>query len=110
MNTVRWIISTAPENLSAAGGSHRNQLRPRQNSRVFDRHDGVPPDRGRLPGTARPVHFSISAKNHSLHPVRIHHPLAESRTPVLGVAVPCAVGNVVLTVLGPIIVACIFVG
>ncbi|MEH2562874.1 hypothetical protein V1289_002501 [Bradyrhizobium sp. AZCC 2289] len=30
--------------------------------------------------------------------------------PVLGVAVPYAVGNVVLTVLGPIIVACTFVG
>jgi aspartate-alanine antiporter len=36
--------------------------------------------------------------------------LAESQTPVLGVAVPYAVGNVVLTVLGPIIVACTFVG
>jgi aspartate-alanine antiporter len=31
--------------------------------------------------------------------------VAESQTPVLGVAVPYAVGNVVLTVLGPIIVA-----
>ncbi|MGJ4958707.1 aspartate:alanine exchanger family transporter [Bradyrhizobium sp. HKCCYLRH2015] len=31
--------------------------------------------------------------------------IAESKTPVLGVAVPYAVGNVVLTVLGPIIVA-----
>jgi putative transport protein len=36
--------------------------------------------------------------------------MAESQTPVLGVAVPYAVGNVVLTVLGPIIVACTFVG
>jgi aspartate-alanine antiporter len=36
--------------------------------------------------------------------------VAESQTPVLGVAVPYAVGNVVLTVLGPIIVACTFVG
>ncbi len=36
--------------------------------------------------------------------------IAESQTPVLGVAVPYAVGNVVLTVLGPIIVACTFVG
>jgi AspT/YidE/YbjL antiporter-like protein len=36
--------------------------------------------------------------------------IAESKTPVLGVAVPYAVGNVVLTVLGPIIVACTFVG
>ena len=35
--------------------------------------------------------------------------IAESQTPVLGVAVPYAVGNVVLTVLGPIIVACTFV-
>ncbi len=35
--------------------------------------------------------------------------VAESETPVLGVAVPYAVGNVVLTVLGPIIVACTFV-
>lgn len=35
--------------------------------------------------------------------------VAESQTPVLGVAVPYAVGNVVLTVLGPIIVACTFV-
>ena len=36
--------------------------------------------------------------------------VAESKTPVLGVAVPYAVGNVVLTVLGPIIVACTFTG
>ena len=36
--------------------------------------------------------------------------IAESQTPVLGVAVPYAVGNVVLTVLGPIIVALTFVG
>jgi putative transport protein len=35
--------------------------------------------------------------------------VAESQTPVLGVAVPYAVGNVVLTVLGPIIVAFTFV-
>jgi aspartate-alanine antiporter len=35
--------------------------------------------------------------------------VAESQTPVLGVAVPYAVGNVVLTVLGPIIVAATFV-
>lgn len=31
--------------------------------------------------------------------------IVESKTPVLGVAVPYAVGNVVLTVLGPIVVA-----
>ena len=36
--------------------------------------------------------------------------IAESQTPVLGVAVPYAVGNVVLTVLGPIIVAFTFAG
>src|SRR3954447_3266698 len=36
--------------------------------------------------------------------------IAESQTPVLGVAVPYAVGNVVLTVLGPVIVACTFAG
>jgi AspT/YidE/YbjL antiporter-like protein len=36
--------------------------------------------------------------------------VAESQTPVLGVAVPYAVGNVVLTVLGPIIVAATYVG
>jgi putative transport protein len=36
--------------------------------------------------------------------------IAESQTPVLGVAVPYAVGNVVLTVLGPIIVAFTFLG
>jgi aspartate-alanine antiporter len=36
--------------------------------------------------------------------------VAESETPVLGVAVPYAIGNVVLTVLGPIIVAATFVG
>ncbi|MBR0816693.1 aspartate:alanine exchanger family transporter [Bradyrhizobium liaoningense] len=36
--------------------------------------------------------------------------VAESQTPVLGVAVPYAVGNVILTVLGPIIVACTFSG
>jgi putative transport protein len=36
--------------------------------------------------------------------------VAESQTPVLGVAVPYAVGNVVLTVMGPIIVACTFAG
>ena len=35
--------------------------------------------------------------------------VAESQTPVLGVAVPYAVGNVLLTVLGPIIVVCTFV-
>jgi putative transport protein len=35
--------------------------------------------------------------------------VAESQTPVLGVAVPYAVGNVLLTVLGPIIVAWPFV-
>ena len=34
--------------------------------------------------------------------------VAESQTPVLGVAVPYAVGNVVLTVLGPIVVAATF--
>jgi putative transport protein len=32
------------------------------------------------------------------------------QVPVLGVAVPYAVGNVFLTALGPIIVACTFVG
>ena len=36
--------------------------------------------------------------------------VAESKTPVLGVAVPYAIANVVLTVLGPIIVALTFVG
>jgi aspartate-alanine antiporter len=36
--------------------------------------------------------------------------IAESQTPVLGVAVPYAVGNVLLTVLGPIIVICTFAG
>lgn len=36
--------------------------------------------------------------------------VAESQTPVLGVAVPYAVSNVVLTVLGPIIVAATFTG
>lgn len=36
--------------------------------------------------------------------------VAESKTPVLGVAVPYAVGNVVLTVLGPIVVAATFTG
>jgi AspT/YidE/YbjL antiporter-like protein len=36
--------------------------------------------------------------------------IAESQTPVLGVAVPYAVGNVVLTILGPIIVALISSG
>ncbi|MHB0769521.1 aspartate:alanine exchanger family transporter [Bradyrhizobium sp. 5.13L] len=36
--------------------------------------------------------------------------IAESQTPVLGVAVPYAVGNVVLTVLGPIIVAFTYTG
>ncbi|MDT4740926.1 transporter [Bradyrhizobium sp. WYCCWR 12699] len=36
--------------------------------------------------------------------------VAESQTPVLGVAVPYAVGNVVLTVLGPIVVAATFNG
>ncbi|MBR0811060.1 transporter [Bradyrhizobium diazoefficiens] len=36
--------------------------------------------------------------------------VAESQTPVLGVAVPYAVGNVVLTVLGPIIVAATYTG
>jgi len=36
--------------------------------------------------------------------------VAQSQTPVLGVAVPYAIANVVLTVLGPIIVALTFVG
>jgi aspartate-alanine antiporter len=36
--------------------------------------------------------------------------VAECQTPVLGVAVPYAIGNVVLTVLGPIIVAATFTG
>ena len=36
--------------------------------------------------------------------------VAESQTPVLGVAVPYAIANVFLTVLGPIIVALTFVG
>jgi AspT/YidE/YbjL antiporter-like protein len=36
--------------------------------------------------------------------------VAENQTPVLGVAVPYAVSNVVLTVLGPIVVACTSVG
>ncbi|MVT52011.1 transporter [Bradyrhizobium yuanmingense] len=36
--------------------------------------------------------------------------VAESQTPVLGVAVPYAVGNVVLTVLGPIVVAATYAG
>ncbi|MBR0779921.1 aspartate:alanine exchanger family transporter [Bradyrhizobium iriomotense] len=36
--------------------------------------------------------------------------VAESQTPVLGVAVPYAVGNVILTVLGPIVVAATFTG
>jgi putative transport protein len=36
--------------------------------------------------------------------------IAQSQTPVLGVAVPYAVGNVLLTVLGPIIVASTFIG
>ena len=36
--------------------------------------------------------------------------IAENQTPVLGVAVPYAVGNVVLTILGPVIVALISTG
>lgn len=36
--------------------------------------------------------------------------VAESQTPVLGVAVPYAIGNVVLTVLGPIIVSFTYTG
>ena len=36
--------------------------------------------------------------------------VAQSQTPVLGVAVPYAIANVVLTVLGPIIVGLTFVG
>jgi aspartate-alanine antiporter len=36
--------------------------------------------------------------------------VAESQTPVLGVAVPYAIANVVLTVLGPVIVALTFAG
>jgi uncharacterized transporter YbjL len=36
--------------------------------------------------------------------------VAESKTPVLGVAVPYAVGNVLLTVLGPIVVAATYTG
>lgn len=36
--------------------------------------------------------------------------VAESQTPVLGVAVPYAIANIVLTVLGPIIVGVTYVG
>jgi AspT/YidE/YbjL antiporter-like protein len=36
--------------------------------------------------------------------------IAESQTPVLGVAVPYAIGNVLLTILGPIIVTLTFTG
>ena len=36
--------------------------------------------------------------------------VANSQTPVLGVAVPYTIANVVLTVLGPIIVGLTFVG
>jgi uncharacterized transporter YbjL len=36
--------------------------------------------------------------------------VAESQTPVLGVAVPYAIANVALTVLGPIIVGVTFAG
>jgi len=36
--------------------------------------------------------------------------VAESQAPVLGVAVPYAIGNVVLTVLGPIIVSFTYTG
>ena len=36
--------------------------------------------------------------------------VAESQTPVLGVAVPYAIANVFLTVLGPIIVSLTFAG
>ena len=36
--------------------------------------------------------------------------IAESQTPVLGVAVPYAIGNVLLTILGPIIVTFTFTG
>ena len=36
--------------------------------------------------------------------------VAESQTPVLGVAVPYAVANVVLTMLGPIIVGFVAIG
>ena len=36
--------------------------------------------------------------------------IAESQTPVLGVGVPYAVGNVVLTILGPVIVTLISTG
>lgn len=36
--------------------------------------------------------------------------IAESRTPVLGVAVPYAVGDVLLTILGPLIVTLTFAG
>jgi putative transport protein len=36
--------------------------------------------------------------------------VAQSQTPVLGVAVPYAIANVVLTVLGPIIVGLTFMG
>ena len=35
---------------------------------------------------------------------------ADSQTPVLGVAVPYAVGNVLLTILGPVIVALTYAG
>ena len=58
MDTVRWIISTAPEIFPAAGGCHRHDPRPRQDSRLFDRHDGVHADRCRAHRAARYLYVS----------------------------------------------------
>lgn len=111
METVRWIISTAPEIfllLAIAIGSLLGRIRIRGFSigttacvlivAVLLRMNPVVTC-GALAGA-----MTVDAA------VRGACDVAESKTPVLGVAVPYAVGNMLLTVLGPIVVAATHTG
>jgi hypothetical protein len=99
MNTAGWIISTVPEIfllLAIAIGTFLGRIRIR----------------GFALGTTACtliVAVLIGQIGTFTFPAVLKRG-AESQTAVLGVAVPYAVGNVVLTVLGPVIVAHTFVG
>ena len=111
MDTVRWIVSTAPEIfllLAVAIGTSLGRIKIRGSSigttactlivAVLMGQLGT----FTFPSVLRAMTVDAAVTGCC--------EIAESQTPVLGVAVPYAVGNVVLTVLGPIIVACTFVG
>jgi uncharacterized transporter YbjL len=127
MDTVRWIISTAPEIfllLAVAIGTILGRLK----ILGFSIGGGGGALIAGLVVTLVPLIVATLFAHHVLrmNPVVTCGALAgamtvdaavtgacevaESQTPVLGVAVPYAAGNVVLTVLGPIIVASTFAG